>query len=193
MAGFEVITEASTPKRRVFISFDQQDRAEVESFIYRWEHEHNVFTSRALQIFDDSDFINSNNSDYVMRRIRQDYLGDSTVTILLIGSCTHSRRYVDWELKASLRQGGVYTPNGLIGLVVRPNRAVHVPDRFAANRQTDNVSCYARFYAAPAAADRLADWIEDAYEARSTRRHLITNGRDMMKYNGKCRLCGYTH
>ena len=31
--------------------------------------------------------IDSQNEDYIMRRIREDYLKDSTVTIHLIGSC----------------------------------------------------------------------------------------------------------
>lgn len=42
----------------------------------------------------------SNNPQYIMRKIREDKLEDSTVTIVLVGSCTHSRRYVDWEVKA---------------------------------------------------------------------------------------------
>jgi hypothetical protein len=36
-----------------------------------------------------------------MSEIRRKYLGNASVTIVLIGSCTHSRRYVDWEIKLS--------------------------------------------------------------------------------------------
>lgn len=50
-----------------------------------------------------------------MRKIRENKLQDSTVTIVLVGSCTHSRRYVDWEVKASLQQG-ITLPNGLIAI-----------------------------------------------------------------------------
>jgi len=35
-----------------------------------------------------------------MRRIREEKLQDSTVTIVLVGNCTNSRRYVDWKIKA---------------------------------------------------------------------------------------------
>jgi hypothetical protein len=38
-----------------------------------------------------------------LRRIRQLYLLDSTVTIVLIGKCTWARKFVDWETQASLR------------------------------------------------------------------------------------------
>ncbi|WP_372493341.1 TIR domain-containing protein [Janibacter melonis] len=39
-----------------------------------------------------------------MDRIRTKYLGDSSVTIVLVGSCTWARRYVDWEVYSSLRR-----------------------------------------------------------------------------------------
>ena len=32
-------------------------------------------------------------------------------------SLSHSRRYVDWEIKTSLRRGS-YTPNGLLGIIL---------------------------------------------------------------------------
>ena len=52
-----------------------------------------------------------------MNQIREKCLLDSTVTIVLLGKCTHSRRHVDWEIKSSLRQGAS-APNGLIGIVL---------------------------------------------------------------------------
>ena len=52
-----------------------------------------------------------------MAEIRRKYLLDSSVTILLIGSCTHSRRYVDWEIKSSLRRG-MNVPSGLLAYVL---------------------------------------------------------------------------
>src|SRR5258708_38381212 len=83
------------PKRNVFISFFQGDRHEVDGFIQHWATQQGVFTPKALGTFDNADFINSTNPEYVMGQIRQKYLGDSTLTIILIGRCTHSRRYVD--------------------------------------------------------------------------------------------------
>ena len=43
----------------------------------------------------EDDVIDSNNTDYVMQRIRQLYLQDSTVTLVLIGKCTWARRFGD--------------------------------------------------------------------------------------------------
>ena len=182
-----------TPKRKVFISFYQGDRNEVDAFIDRWARREGVFIPKALGVSMNDDFINSTNPEYVMSQIRQKYLGDSTVTIVLVGSCTHSRRYVDWELKTSLRCGS-YTPNGVMGIILpSQGKAAILPPRLAANWNEDNVNCYARYWIAPTSATQLAAWIEDAHSARTTRAHLIQNNADMMKYNSRCQVHGVTH
>lgn len=180
----------STNRRKVFISHYKGDRNEVDTFIEDYSY---VFIPKVLGANDNDDFINSTNTDYVMQRIREKYLEDSTVTIVLIGSCTHSRRYVDWEIKSSLRQGQ-YTPNGLIGILLpSQGSSAYLPPRFKANWEKDESNCYARYRAYPSSAQKLANWIEDAYQARTSRAHLIQNTQDMMKHNSKCKICGVTH
>jgi len=182
-------------RRKAFVSFYGANRIEeVDEFVRIWSLQHQVFIAKAVGLTYGNDLINSDDADYVMRRLRADYLADSTVTILLLGPCTHSRRYVDWELKASLRQGDVYVPNGLLGILLpsaggRP----YLPPRFAANWSSGDAACYARYRPWPAGADQLWSWIEDAYNARTTRNLLIQNSADMMRYNATCRVCGITH
>jgi hypothetical protein len=120
------------PKRKAFISYHGTDKVAVDAFISRWAHREGVFIPKVIGVYG-QDLINSDDADYIMGRLRRDYLGDSTVTILLLGHCTHSRRYIDWEVKASLRQGDFYTPNGLIGILLPGYTPVHLPDRFQAN------------------------------------------------------------
>ena len=74
-----------------------------------------VYILKLLESKRETLLFDSNNPQYIMRKIREDKLEDSTVTIVLVGSCTHSRRYVDWEVKASL-QCGQSLPNGLIAI-----------------------------------------------------------------------------
>lgn len=184
---------AGLVRRKVFISFHQQDRNEVDEFIKKWAYSENIFIPRVLGANDNDEFINSSNTEYVMSRIRELYLTDSTVTIVLVGKCTHSRRYVDWELKSSLRQGS-YTPNGVMGIIL-PSRGntSYLPPRLADNWSPGHENCYARYWAAPTSADQLRAWIEDAHQARTTRAHLIKNSNEMMKYNSRCKECGITH
>jgi len=180
-------------RRKVFISHFKGDKKEVEDFIQKYGNEERVFIPRVLGANENDDFINSSNTDYVMNQIRNKYLQDTTVTIVLIGSCTHSRRYVDWEIKSSLRQGN-YTPNGLIGILLPGmGNSGHLPPRFKENFNKESNNCYARYYSYPNSSASLGRWIDDAYHARTTRNNHINNSQGMMKYNSKCLNCGETH
>jgi hypothetical protein len=186
-------------KRNVFISYYHGDQAAVNEFVRVFGREQNIFTPCMLaegQRFSD-DIIKSTNPQYVMQQIRNKYFGQSTVTIVLIGDCTHSRRYVDWEVKASLQCGGVggQAPHGLIAInLCKQNRAKYLPDRFIQNHNSQNTNnSYARFYKYPNSAIELRNWIEDAYQSREKKKHIITNPREMMSYNQRCKICGVTH
>jgi len=181
-------------KRKVFISYHHKDDDEVTNFVHKWTVNEKVFIPKGIGVTFSYDIINSSNPEYVMSQIRQKYLEDSSVTIVLLGSCTHSRRYVDWEIKSSLRQPLGSVPNGLIGIILPSlGTTAHLPPRFQDNWVEGHANCYARFYTAPGSADQLRGWIEDAYSARTTRSRLITNSSDMMKYNATCQVCGIIH
>lgn len=68
--------------------------------------------------------INSENEDYIMDRIRREYLADSTVTIHLIGARSSERlgwaeqRFIKRELQASLYDGTGNTKSGILGIVL---------------------------------------------------------------------------
>ena len=180
-------------KRRVFISHYKGDKTEVENFIDDFANQQGVFTPYVLGANDNDDFIDSDNPDYVISQIREKYLKDTSITIVLIGGCTHSRRYVDWEIKGSLMQGESI-PNGLIGIILRSKGGnAYLPPRFEDNWTSGHVNCYARYWIYPKSAETLGSWIEDAYSARITRAHLIKNSQEMMGYNSKCKVCGITH
>lgn len=180
-------------KRRVFVSHFRGDRIEVDNFINYFANTLGIFTPYVLGANDNDEFINSTDTDYVMSQIREKYLTDSTVTIVLLGSCTHSRRYVDWEIKTSLRQGN-YTPNGLIGIVLpSQNNSTHLPSRFNKNWNNDDNNCYARYISYPQNGTILGEWIDDAFNARTTRNNFIINPQEMMKYNSSCLTHQETH
>jgi len=135
----------------------------------------------------EQDIIDSDDPDYVMRRIRELYLKDSTVTIVLIGKCTWARRYVDWEIQASLRHGETITANGLLGIVLpSAGKKPTAPKRLKINLSSDDQDGYARLYWYPKRKDTLSNWIEDAFNARKSRSDLIINPRERYKYNRSC-------
>jgi hypothetical protein len=55
--------------------------------------------------------IDSDNVDYVRQRIADNYVTGSSCTIVLVGKDTAGRKYVDWEIDATLDKG-----HGLIGV-----------------------------------------------------------------------------
>ena len=181
-------------RRKVFISFFGGDEELVLQFT-RWADHAGALIPRILHDAYRGDIVNSSNPDYVMQRVRKDFIGDSTVTLLLVGPCTHSRRYVDWELKATLQKGYDYSPNGLLAVALPSfaNTPVHLPPRFLDNQRTDKKDGYAYFYRPPQSPAELFGWIEDAFESRTKRAGLISNGREMMGYNAKCLYCGIVH
>lgn len=189
----EEIMSWSGVRRRVFISHYKGDRVEVDNFITKFANEAGIFTPYVLGANDNDDFINSTNPTYVMQQIREKYLKDSTVTIVLVGSCTHSRRYVDWEIKGSLQQG-ITIPNGLIGIVLPSmGDAALLPPRFEDNWSSGHINCYARYWKYPTNAIQLGEKIDDAFEARTNRASLIKNSNEMMKYNRECSVHKVTH
>lgn len=174
----------STPvKRKVFVSYHHADDEEVQAFIYEWTEKNKVFTPLALgvSVSDNDDFIDSDDPDYVISQIRKKYLQTTSVTIVLIGSCIHSRRYVDWEIKASLRQEQFSLPNGLLGILL-PSQggSAHLPPRFHNNWNNELKDCYARYHSAPTTASQLRGWIEEAFNARTTRAKHIKNTVDII-------------
>lgn len=132
--------------------------------------------------------MNSHNTDYVIRRIRELYLKDSPVSIVLIGKCTWARRYVDWEIQALFPHGETATPNGLLGFVLLSVGTKPIPsDRLKMSLKGDNSDeGYARWYWYPQRKDTLGNWIEDTLQARTSRTHLIVNPRERFKYKRTC-------
>lgn len=101
---------------KCFISFKTQD------------HEYKKYIHDELEVdmIDKSlhEPIDSDDEDYIMRKIRENYLSDSTVTIFLIGSNSaenswfENQNFIKRELQASLYNGVGNTKNGILGVVL---------------------------------------------------------------------------
>ncbi|WP_347453796.1 TIR domain-containing protein [Acinetobacter thermotolerans] len=101
---------------KCFISFKTQDAAYKQ---YIHDHLDIDMIDKSLH-----EPINSDDEDYIMRKIREDYLSDSTVTIFLIGEFSaennymQNQRYIKRELQASLYHRAGNTRNGILGVVL---------------------------------------------------------------------------
>lgn len=171
-------------RRKCFISYHHVDEPAVRKFVQTFDHQHDVFIVRRLGEMPD-DIIKSDYTDYVMGRIRADYIKDSTVTIVIGGQCTWARRYVDWEIQASLRAGDTVTPNGLLG--IKLPTFTRFPDRFDLNlKQAGDADSFAGWIDYPQTIDSLERAIDWAFDRRKTHQKHIRNPRERMSYNKPC-------
>lgn len=182
-------TLASKTRHKCFVSYHSEDEEEVTNFINSFDHNKDVFISRGIGAGMAGDIIESSNEDYVKRRIRELYLRDSTVTVVMIGRCTWARKFVDWEIAASLRNTSTSNRNGLIGIVlpsVAGQPSLKYPERLTDNLSTNGELAYARLMSYPTSVDELANEIDAAFAMRALFGNLADNSRNLMDYNELC-------
>lgn len=181
------------PKRRLFVSFYGGDQAEVNLWVRTWADILDVFDPIILCDEYNGDFVDTTDTEYVIGYIRRELIRDASVTLVLVGNCTHGRRYVDWEIKASLRRGEISLPNGLLAVTLPGATNPVLPPRLSMNLNRADRPGYANWYRSPASQGELIQMIEDAYSARTSRTHLIANPQERWMNNRPCQFHGITH
>ena len=123
---------------KCYISFKTEDKT-YKAVIQSWANKDKVdMIDKSLNTPIDSD-----DEDYIMRKIREDYLSDSTVTIFLIGQYSseslgwEEQKYIKRELQASLYNGRGNTRNGILGVVL-PQMYSTVIKEFGRNYYLNN-------------------------------------------------------
>lgn len=163
-------------KRKVFVSYYHGgDQGYYDLFTRAFCDTYEVITDNSLERR-----IDSPNVDYVMRRIRENYIAGSSCTIVLVGRDTWGRKYVDWEIKATLEK-----EHGLIGVrlptaPVTPQGTVTVPDRLYDNI-TSGYALWVTWEQITAGAQACTAYIE---HANSRDKGLIVNTRERRLGNG---------
>ena len=119
-------------KRKIFISYHHAgDQPYYEAFSRIFHDTYEVISDNSLERSFDSDDVT-----YVMRRIRETHISGTSCTIVLVGKNTWGRKYVDWEIDATLEK-----QHGLIGiqlpsLPLNQDGTVTVPERLRLNIQS---------------------------------------------------------
>jgi hypothetical protein len=182
MAESASLRKSDTTRHKCFISYHVDDMNEVEKFVDDFGAE---FIPRSVGVTVEDDFIDSTDEDYIKRRIRELYLSDSTVTIVLLGKCTWGRKFVDWEIASSLRNDPVNKRNGLLAYPLPSmNNSATLPNRVADNWVRDDPDrSYALYRAYPTSASRVRGEIEEAFLARTEKANRVNNTRDLRRAN----------
>ena len=170
MATLEEILRRSLqpPRHKVFVSYhhanDEWDRFYFETL---FAQSNDIMISKSVQIGD----IDPNLKIATIRqKIRDEYLRDTTVTVVLIGKETWKRKHVDWEIGASIHHTKLNPRSGLLGIFL-PDHPDFGRDKYnryiIPPRLHDNASCgYAALYDWSYDAETVAKRIDEAYERR---------------------------
>ena len=177
------------PRHRAFISFHHADQRYKDHFVRAMGDD---FIDESVG---DGDIDDTNLAvETIRQRVRDNFIRDATVTVLLIGQCTWQRKHVDWEIGSSLRQTRLNSRCGLLGILL-PNhpdfgkRSFNlslVPPRFADNCGGNDP--YAITYDWPTNfnPNEVRRWIDRAFERRTGT--PPNNGRAQFRRNrsGDC-------
>ncbi len=99
------------PVHRIFISYHHANDQEYKATLLDLNKRLGVFIDKSVDTGD----IDPNLSDESIRvKIRDEYLRDSTVTILLVGTKTAGRKHIDWELYSSMIDGQINKKSGIL-------------------------------------------------------------------------------
>jgi len=178
---------SSTATHKVFVSFHHED--EMYKTLFTTMMGGNIVDKSV----EDGDVNPLNSTDYTRQIIRDEFIADATVTVVLIGKCTWQRKHVDWEIGSSLRDTKNNSRCGLLGIILpnhpdynRENYRPHLmPPRLADNcgRGID----YAKIYDWSDNAYSVKQWIDVAYKRRDIQPDP-DNSREQFK-NNRSGLC----
>ena len=159
----------SRPTHKVFVSYhhanDQWDRERFEGIFSTY---FGIMITKSVQL---GNIIPYLPTDTIRQKIRDEYLRDSTVTVVLIGKETWKRKHVDWEIGSSIRQTKLSSRSGLLGIFL-PDHPDFGRDKYnpyiMPPRLHYNVACgYAKVYDWSNEPTTVSAWIQSAFERRS--------------------------
>ena len=155
------------PRHKVFISFHNDDQNYKDRFVAMMERN---FVDKSVR---DDDIDDANLKAARIRQIiRDEFIADATVTVVLIGPCTWQRKHVDWEIGSSLRKTRKNPRCGLLGILLpnhpdfgkRQYQSRLIPPRLADNCKGDDA--FASIYDWNGNSDTVRRWIHRAFQRR---------------------------
>jgi len=157
-------------RHKTFVSYHHaNDQFYKNKFEQLFSDTYDIMVSKSVQIGD----INPNlATDTIRQKIRDEYLRDSTVTVVLIGSETWQRKHVDWEIAASIRSTQYSPRSGLVGILLPSYPRPANPNNYTRNtvppRLHDNIECgFAKIYNWSGNPVTVQGWIHEAFNNRN--------------------------
>ena len=165
----EAFTMVTTTRHKVFVSFHNANEEYKKHFCKM------LGTDIVDKSVEDGDINTALKTDTIRQKIRDEFIADASVTVVLVGQCTWQRKHVDWEIGSSLRDTKNNSRCGLLGILL-PNhhdyekktyRSKLIPPRLADN--CDGKSAFGAVYdwPDPWSTSSVRQWIHSAFERKS--------------------------
>ena len=168
------------PRHKVFVSYHHdKDQHYKDLFV---EMMGDDIVDRSV---DDGDIDDTHmKTETIRQRIRDQFIREATVTVVLVGICTWQRKHVDWEIGSSLRDTKLNSRCGLLGIVL-PSHLLgtydlhQVPPRLADNCVGSDP--FAELHRWSSNSEEVRRWIHAAFQRRS--KVQPNNSRVQFSYN----------
>ncbi len=98
-------------KHKVFISYHHEYDQLAKEALLALNDQYQIFIDGSVCIGDIDEHATD---EFIRETIRDDYLKDTTVTILLVGLETKNRKHIDWELYSSMYDGKKNKKSGIL-------------------------------------------------------------------------------
>jgi MTH538 TIR-like domain (DUF1863) len=175
---------AMATKRSVFVSYHHDnDQFYYDLLAGACDQAYQLIRDASLR-----ESLDSEDSDYISRAIREGYITGTSCTIVLCGSETWKRKHVDWEIKATLDKQhglvGVNLPSNPVlaygqGGCWHPNGCATKPQRLQDNIDS-GYSVWTNWSTFTSSAAKFKEIVESAISRPS---FLIRNSGDLMGRN----------
>jgi hypothetical protein len=99
---------------KVFLSFHHEDVAYKHALLDLNER-YPMFLDGSVDTRDIPDWLPD---ETIRQKIRDEYLRDTTVTIVLAGQGTRGRKHVDWEIYSSMFDGSLNKRSGVLAVLL---------------------------------------------------------------------------
>ncbi len=96
---------------KVFISYHHENDEYYKNELLKLNNRYKIFIDGSVDTGDIPDDLEDN---AIREKIRDEYLKNTTVTILLVGIETKNRKHVDWEIYSSMFDGRVNKKSGIL-------------------------------------------------------------------------------
>jgi hypothetical protein len=156
---------------RVFVSYHHAlDENYKKLFELRFG---NTFGAIVPSSVNDGDIDPNLSTETIRQRIRDEFLRDTSVTVVLIGAQTWQRKHIDWDIGSSIRDTKANPRSGLLGILLpsypRADKSKYNP-RTIPPRLHDNVECgFASIYNWSEDTMSVQDWIHQAFIRTNTK------------------------